>query len=89
MSEDSNGHGTDQGDGDPASRLLDKLGSFVADLDDEERQAFAALLAPGVALAHEPDAEVVGFSASEWLPSALPDRLGEVIRERGLRIEGL
>ncbi|MFP3905733.1 MAG: hypothetical protein ACLFWR_01770 [Acidimicrobiales bacterium] len=89
MSEDSDGHDTDHGDDDPASRLLDKLRSFVAELDDEERQAFAALLAPGVARAHEPDAEVEGFSASEWLPSALPDRLGEVIRERGLRIEGL
>ena len=89
MSGDQIGTNT-QGGSDPASRLLDKLRQFVAEqLDDDERQAFAALLAPGVARAHEPDAEVVGFSASEWLPGALPEHLSEAIRDRDLRIEGL
>lgn len=76
-------------DSEAARRLFEKLSRFVADeLDDDERQAFAALLAPGVARAHEPEAEVVGFSAS-WLPDSLPDHLAEEIRGRSLRIEGL
>ncbi len=76
--------------GDVASRMLDKLKDFVADeLDDDERQAFAALLAPGVALAHEPDSEVEAFGANQWAPTTLPDRLRSAIRDRDLRIEGL
>lgn len=70
--------------------MLDKLRRFIDEaLDPDERQALAALLAPGVARAHEP--EVVGFGAStpEWLPDALPDALGDAIRDRDVRIEGL
>ncbi|MFV2039643.1 MAG: hypothetical protein ACC660_05325 [Acidimicrobiales bacterium] len=68
-------------------RMLDKLRSFYASLDGAEREAFAALVGPGVALAHTEDAEVSGFTAS-WQPQRLPAHLAESIRDRGLRVEG-
>lgn len=74
----------------PADRLLEKIRRFVrTELDDEERGLFAALLAPGVALAHEPEDEVTGFSVTDWRPTALPDTLGETLRRGGVRVEGL
>jgi hypothetical protein len=80
------------GDDAVATRLLDKLATFVSTLDDDERAVLAALLAPGVASAYEepePEPEVVGFGMEPipWEPSRLPDALTERIRERHLRIE--
>lgn len=75
--------------GQPAAQLFDKLRAFVGELDDDERALFAALLAPGVAAAYEPDDdEVVGF-ASSWQPQRLPRHLAELIRDREVRITGL
>ncbi len=70
---------------DAADRLLDKLKEFAAALDAEERALLAALLAPGVASAHEEEPEVEGFA---WRPGALPDHLADTIRSRDLRVEG-
>jgi hypothetical protein len=78
-----------------AQRLLDKLASFVAnDLNDEERDLFAKLLAPGVALAYQTppllDVTVPGGAIDvEWRPSALPEALAQALRERGVRVVGL
>lgn len=70
--------------------MLEKLSRFIADnLDPDERRALAALLAPGVARAHEPEDEVVGFGSSDWFPNTLPDALSDAIRDRDVRIEGL
>jgi hypothetical protein len=75
---------------DAADRLLEKIRRFVAtELDDEERELFATLLAPGVALAHEPQDEVSGFAMTDWRPTALPESLGETLRRGGVRVEGL
>ncbi len=74
----------------PAVRLMDKVRTFVASLDDAERKLFAALLAPGIAMATQPaDDEVEGFGLTQWLPSQLPDALAAVVRDRDVRIEGL
>jgi hypothetical protein len=76
-----------------ATRLLEKLRTFVGALDDEERAVMAALLAPGVASAYtpqpEPEPEVVGFGmgASAWQPERLPESLTGRIRDQHLRIE--
>lgn len=70
-------------------RLLDKLRSFVESLDEAERGAFAALVAPGVAQAYGPDDQtndVVGFMVSEWAPIRLPDAIARQIRARGWHI---
>lgn len=80
-------------------RLLEKLRAFLASLDDQERRALAALLGPGIALAHESplgaggdgsdDAEdVIGFGAG-WSRGSLPAHLAAAIRNSGLRIEGI
>ncbi len=68
--------------------MLGKLRAFHESLDDPERKAFAALVGPGVALAHSGGAEVLGFAGS-WQPQALPTHLAEAIRGRNLRVEGL
>ncbi len=70
-----------------AERLLAKVRAFASGLDPDERELFAALLGPGVALAHESD-EVAGF-ASTWDLHRLPAHLAEVIRRHDLRIVGL
>jgi hypothetical protein len=70
-----------------AVRLVAKLRSFVAELDDQERELLAVLLAPGVAMAY-PEEEVVGFSV-DWRSSAIPDALVTALREGGIRVEGL
>lgn len=79
---------------DAADRLLDKLRTFAAELDPEERVLLAALLAPGIDAAWSPspddgggDVEVAGFTVS-WSPRALPAHLVAAIRDRELRIEG-
>lgn len=43
---------TTESDIETAERLLAKVRSFVAGLDDEERRLFAALIGPGVSSAH-------------------------------------
>jgi hypothetical protein len=79
-----------------AQRLLDKLAGFIADeLDDEEREMFAKLLAPGVALAYQTpplvDVDAPGGSSIDvdWRPTALPEALAEALRERGVHVVGL
>ena len=78
-----------------AQRLLDKLASFVAnELDDEEREMFAKLLAPGVSLAYQtpPLVDVDspgGVIDVDWHPSALPEELAQALRDRGVRVVGL
>jgi hypothetical protein len=71
-----------------ADGLLDKLRDIVANtLNDDERALFAALIAPGIALAYG-EAEVEGF-ALEWSSAALPAALVDAVRNRQVRIEGL
>ena len=73
----------------PAERMLDKLKDFMArELDGEERALLAALLAPGVARAHD-DREVEGFGLIDWLPAALPSSLEDAVRRGGIRVVGL
>ena len=75
-----------------ADQLLAKLREFAQTLDEEQRRLLAALLAPGVARALEPDSdddEVAGFGLVEWLPSRLPAALEHALRERDIRVEGL
>jgi hypothetical protein len=78
-----------------AERLLDKLARFVAEeLDDQEREMFAKLLAPGVSLAYQTpplvDVETPGGAIDvDWRPSALPEALAEAMRTRGVRVVGL
>jgi hypothetical protein len=70
-----------------AERLLGKVRLFAAGLDDDERELFAALLGPGIALAHRDD-EVVGFQ-NTWELRQLPTHLAAVIRDRDVRVIGL
>lgn len=73
---------------DAASRLVGKIRVFVRDeLDDEERALFAALLAPGVAMAYE-ETEVAGFSMVDWSDADLPEALSRALRDAGLRVTG-
>lgn len=75
-----------------AERLLARLRDFAADLDPSERALLGALLAPGVALAHEEPEEVSGFGLADevsWRPAALPDALRQAVRGRDVRITGL
>lgn len=71
-----------------AYRLLEKIRAFVAQLDDEERSLFAALIAPGVARAYA-EQEVEGFGLPGWSPTALPESLVMALRDRRVRVEGL
>ena len=66
-------------------QLIERLRAFIAELEPAQREAFAALLAPGIAAAFE-EQETSGFARVGWLPDLLPDYLARVIRERGLRI---
>ena len=72
---------------DAVDRLLDKLKEFTAGLDADERRVLAALVGPGVALAHREAEDVEGFSLT-WEPRRLPDHLAAAIRDRDLRVEG-
>jgi hypothetical protein len=87
-------------DAEVARSLLAKVRTFVSSqLTDEESSMFATLLAPGVSLAYaESGDEVTGFGATgsapagtevDWRPGALPDALGEALREGGVRVVGL
>jgi len=72
-----------------ADRLLAKVRAFVADqLDEEEATLFAALIAPGVALAYQGEDEPAA-SDVDWCPRALPDSLAEAVRDRTITVEGL
>jgi hypothetical protein len=72
-----------------AVSMLDKLRRFLADLSDDERAAFAALVGPGVALAYDEGADdVTGYQVG-WSRSSLPDHLADVIRQRDVRVVGL
>jgi hypothetical protein len=79
-----------------ARSLLAKVQHFVStQLDDDESEMFASLLAPGVSLAYS-ERDVVGFGATvaegdsvEWRPGALAESLGTVLREGGIRVVGL
>ena len=61
---------------------------MACDLDEEERQLFAALLAPGVAQATV-ESEVAGFTMVEWPADAFPEALGRALRGAGIRVTGL
>ena len=65
---------------------MHKLRGFIGSLDDDERQAFAALLAPGVHEAWTEPSEVEGFV--DWRPSSLPEHLTEAVRNSGIQISG-
>jgi hypothetical protein len=84
-----------------ANRLLAKLRTFVTtELDDEEAEMFASLMAPGVSLAYKEveEPEVAGFGSesaagsedtdAEWRPNALAQALEAALRENGLRVVG-
>ena len=74
---------------DAAVRLLAKIREFVAsELDDEERELFAALLAPGVAQAYD-ETEVAGFAAIDWSDKPFPEALGKALRDARIRVTGL
>lgn len=77
-------------DREAAERLLAKLRVFIAEqLDEEEAELLAALVAPGVAWATA-DEDVVGFDAdAPWRPRDLPEGLAEAVRSQGIRVEGL
>jgi len=74
---------------DAAASLIQKVRDFSATLSDDERALFAALIAPGVARALQPEPEVEGFGLTSWLPDRLPEQLQRVVRDEGLRVEGL
>ena len=74
---------------DAATRLLAKIREFVAhELDEDERELFAALLAPGVAQAYD-ETEVAGFAAIDWSTKPFPEALTEALRDAGIRVTGL
>lgn len=74
---------------DAAQRLLAKVRRFVADeLDETEREMFAALVAPAVARIWAEE-EVEGYYLRTWSPGALPDALRTALREGGVRVVGL
>jgi D-erythronate 2-dehydrogenase len=68
---------------DAAATLLAKVRDFIETLGDEERQVFAAMLAPAVTEAWEAD-EVAGFDA--WTPTSVQDHLQRAIRKERLVI---
>ncbi len=68
---------------DAASSLLAKVRDFIDTLEDEERQVFAAMMAPAVTEAWEAD-EVAGFES--WTPTRVQDHLNRAIRNERLVI---
>jgi hypothetical protein len=80
----------DPGDRVAAERLISKLKAFATrDLDDNERELFAALLAPGLANALLEGDEVHGFSMTTWSVGRLPDALVSALRDSSLRVVNL
>lgn len=73
---------------DAAERMLRKLRLFVSgELDAEERELLAALLAPGILAATEDD--VVAFDMMAWSPAALPKSLAAALERQHIRVENL
>jgi hypothetical protein len=72
-------------------RLLDKLRYFIAeDLDDEERAAFAVLLAHGVAALYGDRAsDVQGYDMEATAEAGFLDELVRALRTAGVRVTGL
>jgi hypothetical protein len=74
---------------DVARRMLAKVREFAtSELDDDERQVFAQLVAPGVMRAYTEE-EVGGFAVSGWDADALPRALADALRTSGVRVVGL
>lgn len=72
-------------DASAVERLLAKLRAFIAtELDTEEREVLAALLAPGVAAAYGD--EVTGFTSGAIAP--LPEVLAVALQRAGIRAVG-
>lgn len=72
-----------------AESLIRKLRGFAQELDDDERELLASLLAPGVARAYADDEEVRGFAMEERIGRPLPDSLVAELRASGMRVVGL
>ena len=80
------------GRSDAAERLLTKLRVFADGLDPDERTILAALIGPGIEVAHADDDpvgdnEVEGYGGT-WSAGRLPEQLVAAVRGRDLRIEG-
>lgn len=69
-----------------AERMVAKLRAFAADLDPEERELLAMLLAPGVAQAYAAD-DVTGFGTAAF--AALPETLATALQSARLRVVDL
>jgi len=70
-------------------RFIAKMRAFAGQLEPDERACLAALIGPGVAMAHRaPGDEVEAFEMS-WEPSRLPDHLAQAVRDHGIEIIGL
>lgn len=68
-------------------RLLAKLRIFISrELDEDERVALAALLAPGVGAAYGAR-EVSAFGTTHLRP--LPEALADSLERAGIRVVGL
>jgi hypothetical protein len=72
-----------------AQSLLAKVREFVAELTEEEASLFAALIAPGVAMAYGSDEDADEVSGFVWRPGALPQALARTLVEGRIRVEGL
>jgi len=70
---------------DAAASVLAKVRTFIDTLEDDERQVFAAMLAPAVAEAWASDDDVAGFEV--WTPTRVHDHLNRAIRDQRFRIE--
>lgn len=75
-----------------AHQMLNKLRRFMdEELLPAERQALAALLAPGIASVYKDENdedEVSGFHATNWLPDQLPNYLSSALQTRRWHLEG-
>lgn len=71
-----------------AEALLGKVRRFASELEPDERELFAALVGPGVALAHREADDVEAF-AMTWEPTRLPAHLAAVVRDQDVQIHGL
>jgi len=72
-----------------AESLILKLRAFARQLEDDERDLFASLLAPGVARAYADDDEVRGFAMEDRIFRPLPEALIAELRASGIRLVGL
>lgn len=73
---------------DVAELFLAKLRKFVeTDLNEQERELFAGLVAPGIARAHA-TSEVDGFGLTGWAPADLPAELSRALKRNEVGVEG-